>query len=262
MHDILADHPEVAVPTRKELDFFSYRFENGLDWYERQFPIRAGVRAVGEISPSYLHELGVPERVRSNVGDVKIVVSLRDPVERALSQHRHLVRLGLVRNDDLSFESALARNPSYIEQGLYFRHLSRWIDAFGRNSLHVILTDDIRADRQRVARRLYEFLEVDTTHRSKALNSDSNVSYVPRHRGLERTVTALRGGLSAVGAAHIWRAIGNAGLRKLYRAGNRLRTSDVLPEPHAETLVELRARFSPDIEKLSALIDRDLQNWK
>ncbi|HRI92127.1 MAG TPA: sulfotransferase domain-containing protein [Accumulibacter sp.] len=262
IHEVLSDHPEVIVPARKELDFFSYHFENGLDWYERQFPNRVGARAVGEISPSYLHEPGVPERVRSHVGSVKIVVSLRDPVERALSHHRHLVRLGMVRDDDLSFESALARNPSYVEQGLYYRHLSRWVDIFGRSGMHIVLTEDIRIDRQGVTRRLYEFLQVDPTHRSKALNANSNVSYVPRHRGLERSVAAIRGGLSAVGAGHVWTALGDVGLRRLYRAGNRRRPSDVIPEPRQETLKSLRATFASDIQKLSDLIERDLQQWR
>ena len=262
IHEVLADHPEVVVPLRKELDYFSYRFENGFDWYGRQFPSRPSARAVGEISPSYLHEPGVVERVRKHLGSIKVVVSLRDPVERALSQHRHLVRLGLVSMNDLAFESALACNPSYVEQGMYYRHLSRWVDLLGRENMHVILTDDIHTDRQKTTQALYAFLDVDPTYIPSSLNADSNVSYVPRYRGLARGVSTLRSGLEAVGAGRVWRALGDTGLRKLYRAGNHRRPADVIPEPRSETLAELRARFSEDVGQLSELIGRDLQSWQ
>ncbi len=261
LYDILADHPEVVVSPTKELDFFSYHYENGLHWYGHQFEHRPGARAVGEISPSYLHEPAALERIHRHVPDARIVVSLRDPVERALSQHRHLARLGLLPPDDHSFESALAANPTYVEQGLYHRHLSRWLTRYSRERLHVILMDDIRADRGAVARSLFEFLGIDPFHTPGALSTNSNASYMPRSRWLERTVGTVRKGLDGAGVGRTWRLIGDLGLRRLYRAANRRPPSDVIPDPRPETLKDLRQSFAPDVASLCELLQRDLKHW-
>jgi len=261
LHDILADHPQVVVPAAKEVDFFSYHYERGMRWYERHFPHREGAIRYGEISPSYLHEPGVAGRVRRYSAAMRIVVSLRDPVERALSQHRHLVRLGLVDPADLRFETALADNPTYVEQGLYHQHLSRWVEAFGRDAVHVVLMEDIERDRAAVTRGLYRFLAIDEAHRPAALDRISNPSYVARSLGLERSVVALRRGLGAVGAERVWRAIGDTGLRELYRRKNRRTGSAAIPPVPEEVLRKVRQVFRDDTQRLQDLIQRDLTAW-
>lgn len=261
MHDILADHPQVGVPATKELDFFSHRHEFGYRWYEGQFPHSAALRMRGEISPSYFHEPAATARAQDYDRSMRILVSLRDPVERALSQHRHLARLGLLPPDDLTFETALANNPTYVDQGRYFAHLSRWIDTFGPERVHVVLMEDIRQDPAAVARHLYQFLGVDDTHQPAALRETSNPSYVPRSRALELSVRLVRGGIQRLGLGGAWKRVGDSGLRGAYRSLNRRRSEDVLPPPAPTTLDELRERMAPDLEKLSRLIRRDLSTW-
>ena len=261
LHDILADHPQVVVPAAKEVDFFSYRYENGLRWYERHFPPREGARQYGEISPSYLHEPGVAERVCQYNPAMQVVVSLRDPVERALSQHRHLVRLGVIDAEDRRFETALATNPTYVEQGRYHHHLSRWFDTFGRERVHVVLMEDIERGRADVARGLYRFLGVSEDHWPASLDSRSNPSYAVRSLAVERSVQALRNSLTAVGAGRAWRAVGDLGLRDLYRRGNRRPSAQVIPPVPAEVVRELRGLFRKDTERLAHLIQRDLSGW-
>ena len=136
LHRILAEHPQVAVPEAKEVDFFSWRFDHGYQWYERQFatgPETAVAR--GEISPSYFAEPAVPARIARYAPEVRVLLSLRDPVQRALSNHRHEVREGHLTGPDLSFEAGLANNPMYVEQGLYATHLRQWLHHFPRERI-------------------------------------------------------------------------------------------------------------------------------
>ncbi len=261
VHDILADHPQVAVPRLKEVDFFTYRFENGYRWYEHAVAAREDAVAVGENSPSYMSEPAAPDRVFAYRPDMKIVVSLRDPVERVLSQHRHMVGLGRIPSTDLSLEAALATNPTYVDQSFYYRHLRRWTDLFGIERVHVILMEDIRADAAKVARDLYAFLGVTTDHAPALLRQVSNPSYVPRNRGLEDGVRSVHRNLLAMGAGPVWRLLGDSGLRRIYRAVNRKTTTDVIPEPQAETLEKLRILFADDVAQLSQLLPRDLSAW-
>ena len=62
IYQILSDHPDVSLSTKKEIDFFSYRYHHGSLWYEKHFPDKPGATATGEVSPSYFHEPAVPSR--------------------------------------------------------------------------------------------------------------------------------------------------------------------------------------------------------
>jgi len=262
LYDILADHPEALTSKTKELDFFTYHFDNGHAWYERQLPTGVGARAIGEISPSYFHDLSAPERIQDFAPDARILVSLRDPVERALSQHRHLVRIGVLTGPDFTFEGGLASNPTYVEQGLYATHLRRWRERFPAGQMLVVLMDDIQADAARVAAKVYSFLGIDSDHQSVALHEKSNPSYVVRNRFMEDSVKRLRKGVRRLGLQPLWQHLGNTGLRAIYRAYNRRPSQAVIPAPDSETLASLRARFMPEIEALEELLGRDLSSWK
>ncbi len=261
LYDILADHPEAAVSGKKELDFFSYHYERSYVWYQRQFPDKPAAKATGEISPSYFNEASVPERAKLYAPELRVLLSLRDPIERALSQHRHLVRIGYVEGPDYSFETALANNPSYVEQGRYATHLGRWLACFPRDRIHVVLMDDIKKDSEAAACGVYKFLGIDPSHRSCALHERSNPSYVVRHRGLGNTVDALRGMASHAGLGPAWRSIARLGARQLYRKLNRKPSEAVIPAPQPETLAELRNVYRSEMQLLERILERDLSDW-
>lgn len=262
IYDILSDHPEVCVSERKEINYFTHYYDNGQNWYENHFRCKSSARAVGEISPSYFHESSAPGRVKRYLPNARILVSLRDPVERALSQHRHLVRIGVITGPDLSFESGLENNPSYVEQCLYATHLARWLDQFGLDNTLVVLMDDIRSDAVDVARNIYRFLGVSVKHHSSALMKKSNPSYAVRNRGLEDAVKFIRSSAKRIGLKWVWDGIGNTGLRRFYRAMNRTASEKVIPEPKPETLARLRKEFATEVDALEKLLGRDLSAWK
>jgi Sulfotransferase domain len=141
---------------------------------------RSGV--VGEASPSYLFHPLAAERVARMLPNARLIVLLRNPVDRAFSHYQHEVALG---REELSFEDALAqedermrgeldrmlRDPTYFShawwnytyaaRGRYAEQLERWFAAFPREQLLVLLTDDLAADTASTYRRVLEFLEVE-----------------------------------------------------------------------------------------------------
>lgn len=261
LFDILADHPQAAVSKQKELDYFSYHYERGYVWYERQFHAKPDARAIGEISPSYFNEASVPERAKLYSKDLRVLLSLRDPVERALSQHRHLVRIGYVEGPDYSFEAALANNPSYVEQGRYAVHLGRWLACFPQERIHVVLMDDIKQNAESAARGVYAFLGIDPGHRSTALHQRSNPSYVVRNRELGNTVDTIRNLADRVGIGSVWRGIGRLGAQRLYRKLNRKPSDAVIPRIQSETVLLLKEQFREDTLKLQSMLCVDLKAW-
>jgi hypothetical protein len=262
LYDILADHPEAALSEKKELDFFSYHYENGYAWYEQQFPAKPGAKIAGEISPSYFNEASVPERAKLYSPGLRILLSLRDPVERALSQHRHLVRIGTVIGPDYRFETALDDNPSYIEQGRYATHLARWLANFPESQVHVVLMDDIKKNPMETARKVYAFLGVSPDHRSAALHEKSNPSYVVRSRVMDATIRRLRKTTRQLGLGGIWQALGDSGLRRLYRGMNRKPSEAVVPPVSTEATQRLRELFREEVGTLEQMLGRDLESWR
>lgn len=262
IYDILKDHPDVNVSEKKELDFFSYNYELGYKWYESHFNNNEKDTIAGEVSPSYFNEASVPYRLKQYMPEAKIILSLRNPVERALSQHRHLIRIGYIQGPDYSFEEALNNNPSYIEQGLYATHLTRWLEYFPLEQIHVVTMEEISQNSADVAKGLYEFLGVDTEHISKTRDGKSNISYALRNRSLDNFVVKLRIAINTLGFGVVWKWLGNTGLRHVYRSFNRRSSDKVIPTVKNKTKENLRQHFKEQVELLEQLLGRSFEQWK
>lgn len=182
----LASHPEIHLPSSKEAPFFSHDqpFVRGLDWYLREFFAEAGAAQLwGTVSPHYMiGSPGVPveeviRRIHSLLAPVKLIVVLRDPIERAQSHHRMVIHRGRETRDfDMAARELLVpemlerarREPPlvqpYFVAGEYGRILGAYLAPFGREQLHVLLTSELR-DRPREAMRgVFAFLGVDELH--------------------------------------------------------------------------------------------------
>ncbi|MEE9342436.1 MAG: sulfotransferase [Gammaproteobacteria bacterium] len=264
IYDILADHPEVVLSETKEVDFFSYHYDHGLQWYESNFDSAAvsSMGAAGEISPSYFYEPAVPARIKAHYPDAKIIVSLRDPVKRAVSNHKHELRVGHLTGEDLSLEKGLENNTTYIDQGLYAKHLQRWYDVFPKEQVFVILFDEIIADKAGSAKRVFNYLGIDDKHNPAALNAKSNPSYMNKYKGLESFRGAAQQLVHKMGLDGLWQLLGKLGLKRLYAKVNKMPSEAVMPTISDKTMALLAAAFKDDIEKLEVMLDKDLSAWK
>jgi hypothetical protein len=190
LHDYLAQHPAVLPAKVKEVHYFHRYYEKGERWYRARFPIvarrrlvrrRTGVDpAVGEATPDYLFDPRAPARVHSFDPGMKLIVVLRDPVERAHSHWRMEQRHG---RETLPFEDALDREEreldgelallletegyreapfcrSYVARGRYAEQLERWLELFPRDQLLVLTTDELEADPAAAVSRVSRFLGI------------------------------------------------------------------------------------------------------
>ncbi len=257
IHRVLEDHPQVSVSQPKELDFFSYHFHFGFQWYEKHFDI---LKISGENSPSYFCDFRVPERVISYSPDVKIVICLRDPVERIISHHAHEVRLGHV-DSGVSYTDALRNNPMYLEQSMYAKYLSRWLDLFPANQLLVVFQEQIKDSPESVACKLYEFLGVATDFKSDFIHKRANASQVPKSTIIPSFFKS---------AATIFRRIGLGKtvdiIRKSAWAGqvknkNMRDIRITLPSMTGDELDIIDKELKDDLVKLGSMLDVDLRIW-
>ncbi len=206
LYHYLRQHPEVFLPRQKELHFFSYDLlaqniqgpgdENALhpvcrtkQEYLAHFQGVADEKVVAEVSPSYLYFCQVSERILAELGLVKIIAILRDPVEKAFSQYMHLVR---ANRETLPFYAALQAEEErraagwgdmwrYAESSLYAARLRRYIELFGRQQVQIILAEEFFAQPAKVMQDLFDFLGVDPTFSPK-ISEAYNRSGAPRSR--------------------------------------------------------------------------------
>lgn len=147
LYQVLAGHPEVLLSPAKDLYFFSRCYDRGLDWYRAQFR-GAGQRhnVIGEICPGYLPFGPAPERIRACLGpDVRLMVTLREPVSRAISSYLDHRKHGQAA---ATFRDTTRLLPELIDHGRYATHLRNYLQHFDRESLHVAVFDDLQADPQ------------------------------------------------------------------------------------------------------------------
>ena len=164
LYHYLRAHPQVFMPTVKELDFFARPPDEtrGIEWYRRQFT-GAGrdTVAIGEASTlysKYPRFPGVPERISVHVPEAKLVYVIRDPIERIRSHYQHRVANGAER---LPFERAVFEDPVYLDVSRYAMQIDRYLGCFDRDQLLIITAEGLRDRRAAVVRDVYRFLGVD-----------------------------------------------------------------------------------------------------
>ncbi len=173
---LLNQHPDVFLATPRETRFFcdDTLYDGGVISYERIFFHGwDGQKAVGEKTPAYLFFEKTAGRIRETLGtDVKLIVTLRSPAQRAHSHFRHNYQQLW---ESLSFEEALRKEPErtakgelaratygYLERGRYVDQLRRYTDLFPKeNVLVLIFEEDIVGNQEQLASKLFTFLELD-----------------------------------------------------------------------------------------------------
>jgi hypothetical protein len=168
LHHYLNLHPEIEMSRPKELNFFvaELNWPLGSEWYASHFSDDAPVR--GESSPHYTSRPrfeGVAERMRSVLGDVRLVYMVRDPIDRMLSHYLHNVGGGY---EHRALADALGDPRSaYVNRSLYSFQLEPYLEQFGSERIEVVAREELKGERPATMRRLFTFLGVDPGFTSK-----------------------------------------------------------------------------------------------
>lgn len=147
LHEVLIGHPEVYLSQAKDLYFFNRYYDRGPGWYRAQFRgAQREHKIIGEICPDYLSCAEAPERIHTCLGpDVRLMVTLREPISRAFSSYLYLAKHGEAA---ATFRDTTKISPELLEEGRYATHLRSYLHYYGRESLYVGLFDDLQADPQ------------------------------------------------------------------------------------------------------------------
>jgi len=277
LYHYLKQHPQIFMSALKEPKFFALEGKklnfngpsqhintdsvNNLKDYRALFADVTTEKSIGEASPLYLYDNQAAKQIHSRLPEAKLIVILRDPVERAFSSFAHLVREGY---ETLSFEEGLAEENKriqenwaplwyYQDKGFYYEQLKRYYKLFAASQIKVYLFEELCNDPMGLLRSIYNFLGVDADFVPDL--TKCNVSGVPKSKAFQALLTQKNPIKSAAKAL-----LPGSLRRSLYR---ELKTRNLGEKPvlSVETRHQLQALYREDTLQLQTLINRDLSHW-
>jgi hypothetical protein len=270
LYAYLRQHPQVFMSKRKEPHYFStFQVESAFDnfvpaikephAYQDLFRGSDGYKAIGEASSSYLSDVSAASRIFSVIPDAKILISLRNPVERAFSHYLMECREGRERR---TFAEAVAadqaRNPKgwgvsvqYVELGLYADQVERYIDVFGRSNVKVIIFEEFVRDTAKIMREVALFLGVDAERFPISVLDDVYHQFAATRGPYARWILRCK-------PLRMWtRRWIPQGFRRAIRDRFLFREA-VKPSIDAPFRYSLAERFTADLQRLETLLERNL----
>lgn len=258
----LRQHPDIYISQQKELFFFDFNYDKGVEWYRSHFIGAEGYKAIGEATVWYMRWKTVPERMASVIPDAKLLFVLRNPIDRAYSNWCHEKRDGRHPLNE-SFDAFLRRSDrdarTIISAGYYDQHLERWLSHFDRSQIWIGLYEDMVKDEVSFLKSMFEFLNVSDRSQIIDTSFKDNVSWWFSNTW---PISA-----ASIAMAPIRKLAGADPVHVLWSRSRHLRQiffdrSKRPPKISEEAREELRAHYAPHNEKLEMIIDRPLSIWR
>jgi hypothetical protein len=275
LHEVLSKHSDIFMSRAKEPGFFSddRRYARGLDWYSSEFFTKSSDCAFrGESTPWYLYSQSSPERAWRDLGpETRLIVALRNPLDRAISMYWDQVQLGReVRPIDEALTAELRGSPAddprqaYVSGGRYSLYLRGWLSSFPAEQLHVVLFERLVRDPSEELSRLFEFLGVPPEGLTDRDIPHANPSGGTRFTAVQRAILMLeqlppsvRANVSRLlGSERIMRSVG------IVRRWNARAASPHRPQPAAATMRSMSRLLPTEAAALRHLLAIEVdQEW-
>lgn len=275
LHTYLQQHPQIYLTPNKETNFFAFEgididFQGigdealkefsitDLETYQQQFSGVTNESAIGEACPLYLYHPSAPQKISDYIPDCRLIIILRNPVDRAYANFLHLIRDD--REPFTNFDQALAAEKRritsnwewfwhYKQVGYYSEQIQRYYDLFNPDQIAIYLYEDLQESPTNLFQNIFNFLEVNSDF-VPDLNLRPNKSGMPKNKLLHqllRKPNPLKTILKPLFPASVRQKIQHRNLAK--------------PQMSIETREKLTNLFREDILICQDLIQRDLSGW-
>ena len=189
LYNYMINHPSIKPPLWKEIGFFNEHYTKDITWYKSHFPsvllkyyiekLKKKKFLTGEASPDYLFHPLAPRRIFEMIPKVKMIILLRNPIDRAWSHYWQSIRKN---RETLSFEEAIRKQMKveqetnrekvsqknnyganlnqYISTGIYPPRIKKYMEIFPKEQFLIIKSEDLYDNPQSVLNRISEFLDI------------------------------------------------------------------------------------------------------
>ena len=275
LHKYLQQHPQIYMTPNKETNFFAFEGQEinfqgigdealkdfsitDLETYQEQFAGVAKESAIGEACPSYLYYSQAAPRIKQYIPNTRLIVILRNPIDRAYANFLHTVRDDREPHTDFALalqdEATRIKNNwewfwHYVQVGFYGKQLQHYYEIFSENQIKVYLYEDLKENAIALLQDIFRWLKVDDTFvPDMALRP--NKSGMPKNKLLHQVLTKPNP------VKTLLKPLFPAKLRQKIQHQN-LNTPQLSQEVRQQLLDVYRA----DILQCQDLIDRDLSAW-
>ena len=192
LYKYLIQHPNIKFAFQKEPSFFNTYFDKGVSWYRSNFPINNRQSFItGEASPGYFHYPPAPQRIAKLIPSIKLIVLLRNPVDRACSLYYHNLKY-LGNKDTCPFEQAIKKEAerlddelqkiinneknynmrsyyhlhkkyyhhAYLRRCIYIDYIKQWLRFFSKKQLLILKSEDLFEKPEKTYARVLDFMNL------------------------------------------------------------------------------------------------------
>jgi hypothetical protein len=196
IYKCLEEHPEICMGRPKEIHYFSSKdntgrnvHSKGIDFYFSHFSHCESDRLIGEVGPKYFTDPHAAENIQQHFPDVKILISIRHPIDRALSGYNHQASKYGEDRPYASFSDAVA-DPAFLDKHIrYYDDLKRFFDRFPRENIYVGIYEQLKENPKEFIQDMYRFLGVDDTFVPPSVDVRYNAAsqrYDTKNRAIKR----------------------------------------------------------------------------
>lgn len=266
IYKLLDEHPEICVSKTKETNFFHLNkdlLENKkkLKSYENYYWHCEKGQVRGEFSPGYANKEVALNQIKDLYPDIKIIVALRNPVDRVISSFffRNRFDKQITERDP---DSALREKYENVDGSMYSRPLRKWLKHFPRERIFVMVLEDLASSPEEKTKELFSFLGVDSDFTPASLNKKVNPAHTYHfpsfqkllkvsHRAIKKR-PGLSKTLKKIKPLYNFKEKLNKGNHKVYKK----------PEVTPESRKFLKDKFQNEVVELEKLLNLDLSSWK
>lgn len=262
---VLDRHPDIGMSQPKEVDYFNHNADKSISWYRRHFPTTSPV--TGEISPLYMDDPEVAAGIAEAFPDVRLLVMLREPKDRLLSQLMHAAQNafgGTAGATPDKLRRLLAEEDSFVRRSCYTSALRPFFERFHREQLGIFFFDDVRQQPEETTRRIYRFVGADPEYVPESAGERVNRSVDYRFPAVFRAARSMTAAARAFGPTraclqwlHRSTSLRERALQWLYvdRGRPQIDVRDLLTP-------EMNRRLSEDLAALPELIGQSVpESW-
>ncbi len=160
LFEMLNKHPNIKGASLKEPHYFDLNYSKGENYYRGFFPVKSEGKTTGEASVNYFYSENAANRIKQDLPNVKLILLLRNPVERAYSHFQMNKNDLREKNFDKIIGSENTENKRYgfLEKGKYSKYLSMWNSRFKANQLLILKSEDLFENASHEIQKVLQFL--------------------------------------------------------------------------------------------------------
>ena len=209
LFEYLRQHPQILLPHKKEINFFDRNFDFGTNWYLAHFPAIAQLNGepclTGEATPHYFGSRTVDQRIFEFISDVKLIIMVRNPVDRTISDYYHHFNRGvetrslteIIKSSQqylatvTPIELEYTNNETeYILKSIYVYKIRRWMKLFPPENILILKSESFFNDIPTSMERVFGFLNLPN-HQENNYTKHNIGSYRPVSDEIKQKLTEI-----------------------------------------------------------------------